>query len=151
MPRSAKSGMDAKPLNATMHDTARPLLLLDQFLSSHEACLSLTLIMADYIKGFFGAQKAPTPANEDGMLLPAGENPKVEVNVSNFSQTLQTSPEPQILLLLQYYLLLQNLQLLQAPHLPVGQMSSSPNGTASGNERVPQTSTPRPSFYPSSS
>ena len=111
---------------------------------SSAVCLPLTLIMADYLKGLFGIQNPPPPATEDGMLGPA----TTHGNNSNLSQTSQTLPEPQILPLLPSRLVLRNQQLRQEPLPPAQQMSSSPNGTASGNERAPRISTPRLSFCP---
>ena len=55
--------------------------------------------MADYLKGLFGAQKAPPPANEDGTLQTSKDS-YVDANISNFYQTSQILPKPQILLLL---------------------------------------------------
>lgn len=53
--------------------------------------------MADYLKGFFGPQKAPPPANEDGMLLPAGKNPTLTWTPLTYSRLRRLCRSPRSL------------------------------------------------------
>ena len=56
-------------LSCRTYSAAPPLLyviIVAVLLLPYIICFPIQLSMADYLRGLFGAQKAPPPANEDG-------------------------------------------------------------------------------------